>query len=141
MGRAPDLVEHDLETLLAQRVHGIALGYEDLNDHDALRRDPVLGLVSGKLEALRSSCAVLAGKSTLHRLEHAPEDAKDRYRKFTVHGEAMQIRSMAIRSIASSTVFTNATAICRSMVSAAATCCWPSCGPPTLVPAQVFGPG
>jgi len=55
-------VEHDLETLLAQRVHGIALGYEDLNDHDALRHDPVLGLVSGKLEARRSDCAVLAGK-------------------------------------------------------------------------------
>jgi Transposase DDE domain group 1 len=89
-GRAADLVEHDLETLLAQRVHGIALGYEDLNDHDALRHDPVLGLVSGKLEARRSDCAVLAGKSTLHRLEHAPEDARDRYRKFTVNSEAMQ---------------------------------------------------
>ena len=61
-GRAQDLVEHSLETLLAQRVHGMALGYEDLNDHDALRHDPVLGLVSGKLEAHRSDCAVLAGK-------------------------------------------------------------------------------
>jgi hypothetical protein len=88
--RAADRVEHGLQTLLAQRVHGIALGYEDLNDHDTLRHDPVLGLVSGKLEARRSDCAVLAGKSTLNRLEHAPEDAMHRYRKFTVDGEAMQ---------------------------------------------------
>ena len=51
---------------MAQRIHGIALGYEDLNDHDELRFDPVLGLVSGKLETRRSDCAVLAGKSTLN---------------------------------------------------------------------------
>ena len=63
---------HSLEALIAQRVHGIALGYEDLNDHDELRHDPVLGLVSGKLAARRSGCAVLAAKSTLNRLEHAP---------------------------------------------------------------------
>ncbi len=50
-------MEHSLETLIAQRVHGIALGYEDLNDHDELRHDPVLGLVSGKLAARRSGCA------------------------------------------------------------------------------------
>ena len=70
-GRRQDRVEHSVETLLAQRIHGIALGYEDLNDHDELRHDPVLGLVSGKAEARRSDCAVLAGKSTLNRLEHA----------------------------------------------------------------------
>lgn len=89
-GRDQDRLEHRLDTLLAQRVHGIALGYEDLNDHDALRHDPVLGLLSGKIEARRSDCAVLAGKSTLNRLEHAPEDAGDRYRKFTVNGAAMK---------------------------------------------------
>ena len=71
-------------------MHGIALGYEDLNDHDELRHDPVLGLLSGKLEARRSDCAVLAGKSTLNRLEHAPEGAEDRYHKFIVDGEAMK---------------------------------------------------
>jgi hypothetical protein len=89
-GRDQDQVEHSLETLVAQRVHGIALGYEDLNDHDELRHDPVLGLVSGKLKARRSDCAVLAGKSTLNRLEHAPECGPDRYRKFCVNGEAMK---------------------------------------------------
>ncbi len=89
-GRDQDQIEHGLETLVAQRVHGIALGYEDLNDHDELRHDPVLGLLSGKLEARRSDCAVLAGKSTLNRLEHAPADAGDRYHKFTVDGDAMK---------------------------------------------------
>jgi len=88
--RSPEYVEHSLETLVAQRVHGIALGYEDLNDHDALRHDPVLGLISGKLEARRSDCAVLAGKSTLNRLEHAPRAADDRYRKISVDSGAME---------------------------------------------------
>jgi hypothetical protein len=70
--RNQEQMEHSLETLIAQRVHGIALGYEDLNDHDELRHDPVLGLVSVKLAARRSGCTVLAAKSTLNRLEHAP---------------------------------------------------------------------
>ena len=52
-GRRQDRIEHSVETLIAQRIHGIALGYEDLNDHDELRCDPVLGLLSGKLEARR----------------------------------------------------------------------------------------
>jgi len=57
-GRRQDKIEHAVETLLPQRIHGIALVYEDLNDHDELRHDPVLGLVSGKLEARRPDCAV-----------------------------------------------------------------------------------
>ena len=64
-GRRQDRVEHAAETLVAQRIHGIALGYEDLNGHDELRRDPVLGLVSGKAEARRSDCAVLAYSATI----------------------------------------------------------------------------
>ena len=55
--------------MVMQRVVGIALGYEDLNDHDELRHDPVLAVLAGKLEAQRSDCAPLAGKSTLNRLE------------------------------------------------------------------------
>ena len=82
--------EHSVETLVGQRIHGIALGYEDLNDHDELRHDPVLGLVSGKLEAKRSDCAALAGKSTLNRLEHAPRTEDDRYRKLSLDEEAMK---------------------------------------------------
>jgi hypothetical protein len=50
-------------------VVGIALGYEDLNDHDEVRHDPVLSVLAGKLQARREDCAPLAGKSTLNRLE------------------------------------------------------------------------
>jgi hypothetical protein len=67
--RTAGLVEHEVGTLLLQRVVGIALGYEDLNDHDELRHDPVLAVLAGKLAAKRSDCAPLAGKSTLNRLE------------------------------------------------------------------------
>src|SRR5918995_675016 len=71
-GRAQAQVEHTVEAMVAQRVFGIALGYEDLIDHDHLRHDPVLATLAGKLAAKRQNCAPLAGKSTLNRLEHAP---------------------------------------------------------------------
>jgi hypothetical protein len=67
--RVAELVEHSVATMLTQRVIGIALGYEDLIDHDELRHDPVLAVLAGKLEAHRADCAPLAGKSTLNRLE------------------------------------------------------------------------
>src|ERR1700726_2907995 len=67
--RAAELVEHTVAGLVRQRVVGIALGYEDLIDHDQLRHDPVIAVLGGKLEAKRSDCAPLAGKSTLNRLE------------------------------------------------------------------------
>ncbi len=68
-GRRADLIEHEVKTLVSQRVFGIALGYEDLNDHDQLRHDPVMASLVGKLRAHRRDCAPLAGKSTLNRLE------------------------------------------------------------------------
>jgi hypothetical protein len=67
--RTADLIEHRVSTLVGQRVFAIALGYEDLIDHDQLRHDPVLAILAGKLAARRSDCAPLAGKSTLNRLE------------------------------------------------------------------------
>jgi hypothetical protein len=67
--RAQELVEHAAPTLVGQRVFGIALGYEDLIDHDELRHDPTMATLAGKLAARRSDCAPLAGKSTLNRLE------------------------------------------------------------------------
>lgn len=79
-GRAAGRLVHDIRSMIGQRVFGIALGYEDLIDHDELRRDPVLGTVLGRLEARRSDCAPLAGKSTLNRLEHAPA-GEHRYRR------------------------------------------------------------
>jgi Transposase DDE domain group 1 len=71
-GRAQAQVEHTVKAMVAQRVFGIALRYEDLIDHDQLRHDPVLATLAGKLTARRKDCAPLAGKSTLNRLEHAP---------------------------------------------------------------------
>jgi hypothetical protein len=67
--RKPDLIEHSVVTLVGQRVFGLALGYEDLNDHDHLRHDPVMALLAGKLAGRRRDCAAVAGKSTLNRLE------------------------------------------------------------------------
>src|SRR5882762_1486835 len=67
--RRAGLIEHEVRTLVSQRVFGIALGYEDLNDHDELRHDPMMAVLAGKLEARREDCAPIAGKSTLNRLE------------------------------------------------------------------------
>jgi hypothetical protein len=67
--RNPVFTEHAVETLVMQRIVGIALGHEDLSDHDDLRHDPVMAVLAGKLAASRADCAPLAGKSTLNRLE------------------------------------------------------------------------
>jgi Transposase DDE domain group 1 len=67
--RRPELIEHGVATLIGQRIFGIALGYEDLNDHDELRHDPLMHVLAGKLSARRDDCAPVAGKSTLNRLE------------------------------------------------------------------------
>ena len=64
-GRSPLLITHPLSEMLGQRIYGLALGYEDLNDHEQLRADPLLGVLSGK----RKLEEPLAGKSTLNRLE------------------------------------------------------------------------
>ena len=88
--RNPDLIEHSLEELIAQRVYGLALGYEDLNDHDDLRTDPLLAAVVGKPDPTgktrqrqRDRGKALAGKSTLNRLELTPvgADKDSRYKK------------------------------------------------------------
>ncbi|MGH1484388.1 MAG: IS1380 family transposase [Geminicoccales bacterium] len=67
--RCQDLVEHSVDTLVGQRVFGLALGYDDIVDHDALRHDPIFAALAGKLSAKRADCAPIAGKSTLNRLE------------------------------------------------------------------------
>lgn len=89
-GRDPGRVIHSLRTLIGQRVIGLALGYEDVNDHDDLRFDPVLALFADRLEPRRPDCAALGGKSTLNRLEHAPRDGTDRYRKIAVDERAVE---------------------------------------------------
>src|SRR5512138_1754585 len=77
--RDPDLIEHTVQELVAQRVYALALGYEDLNDHDDLRRDPLHATVVGKGDPMgkarrreRDRGKALAGKSTLNRLELTP---------------------------------------------------------------------
>ena len=87
--RSAALVEHEVGTLVGQRVFGLALGYEDLVDHDALRHDPVMAVLAGKLTARRRACAPVAGKSTLNRLELSrPEPS--RYHKISHDGAAIE---------------------------------------------------
>ena len=76
--RDPLLVEHTVKSLISQRVMGLALGYEDLNDHDQLRHDPLIATLVEKADPTRT----LAGKSTLNRLELTPEgNGEDRYKR------------------------------------------------------------
>jgi hypothetical protein len=84
-GRNPALIEHRIEEMLAQRVYGLALGYEDLNDHEQLRHDPLLGVLAGKAEPGKEA---LAGKSTLNRMELG-NGAPDRYKKITFWRDAI----------------------------------------------------
>jgi hypothetical protein len=80
--RDPRYVEHQLETLVGQRIFGLALGYEDLSDHDELRHDPTFAVLAGKLKpVLRAGCAPAAGKSTLNRLEHTPKRHAGKYHR------------------------------------------------------------
>ena len=87
--RAAALIEHEVRTLVLQRVAGIALGYEDLNDHDTLRADPVMAVLAGKLAARRPDCAPLAGKSTLNRLELSRAEPS-RYHKISHDPDAIE---------------------------------------------------
>ena len=87
--RDADLIEHTVASLVGQRVFGIALGYEDLIDHDQLRHDPVMAVLGGKLTAKRADCAPLAGKSTLNRLELSRE-APTRYHKISYDPAAIE---------------------------------------------------
>jgi hypothetical protein len=94
--RDPQRTEHSVQALISQRVYGIALGYEDLNDHDRLRHDVVMGVLCEKSEPSgkdrvrkRDEGKAIAGKSTLNRLELTPEGAneKSRYKKIVADGD------------------------------------------------------
>lgn len=97
--RNPKLIEHTVEQLVAQRIFGLALGYEDLIDHDDLRHDPLLALLAGRSDPTgqdrrreRDQGTPLAGKSTLNRLELTPPDAtrKSRYKKIAINKRAAE---------------------------------------------------
>ena len=83
-GRNQDLIEHSIQEMLSQRVYGLALGYEDINDHEQLRKDPVFGILAGREELDEP----LAGKSTLNRMELGA-GTPDRYKKITFWKEGM----------------------------------------------------
>ncbi len=82
--RNQELVKHSVQEMLSQRIYGLALGYEDINDHELLRTDPLFGVLAGREEAGEA----LAGKSTLNRMELGT-GAQDRYKKITFWKEAM----------------------------------------------------
>ena len=73
--RSPIYTVHSVEALLKQRVFGIALGYEDLNDHEQLRHDPLMAILADKIDPAPAEGFALAGKSTLNRLELTPVGA------------------------------------------------------------------
>ena len=82
-GRNQKLVEHSIQQMVSQRIYGLALGYEDINDHEQLRNDPVFGILSG-----RDDLEPLAGKSTLNRLELGT-GINSRYKKITFWKEGI----------------------------------------------------
>jgi hypothetical protein len=90
-------VEHQLPVMLRQRILGIALGYEDINDHDQLRLDPLLAAMCGREDLLgrerhltRDMGKGLAGKSTLNRLELGAQEINARTRKIQAHPERIE---------------------------------------------------
>ena len=159
--RNPALIEHSVATLVGQRIFGLALGYEDLNDHDALRHDPLFAVLAGKLKARRADCAPVAGKSTLNRLERSKQEPS-LYHKIGYDGAAIErllvdlflnltrahrrkspsiwmrptTRCTASRRGGSFTATTTAIVICRCMSSAAINFWSPNCAKPTLTRAQ-----
>ena len=95
-GRSQEHIEHSVEELVSQRVMALALGYEDLNDHDRLRADPLLAVMVGKGDPTgegrareRDRGKALAGKSTLNRLELGTGGGDDRYKKITLDPQAV----------------------------------------------------
>ncbi len=92
--RDSSYVKYSVHKLLAQRVYGIGLGYEDVNDHDKLRYDPALAIALGKLDFINSTPDILAGKSTINRLEYCPEtiinQKQSRYHKIETDSQAIE---------------------------------------------------
>lgn len=87
-------IDHSVESLIAQRIYGLIMGYEDLNDHEKLRQDPMFMVAVGKIIGSEKEIPVLAGKSTLNRIEHCPETvssrAESRYHRIGHDAEAIE---------------------------------------------------
>ncbi|SJM35614.1 hypothetical protein BQ8482_850011 [Mesorhizobium delmotii] len=160
--RNPDLIEHEGRDAGGQRTLALALGYEDLNDHDELRHDPVMAVLVGKLKARRhKKCAAVAGKSTLNRLELS-RPQPSRYHKISHDPAAIEALFVELfvgaHAAAPEEIVLDLDATddplhgnqerrffhgyygnycyLRSISSVAITCCAPSCGPPTSMRRQ-----
>ncbi|MEO1560650.1 MAG: IS1380 family transposase [Cyanobacteria bacterium J06632_19] len=92
--REPNKVLHPINSLVAQRIYGLIMGYEDINDHETLRHDPIFALAIGKVVNSEQESIILAGKSTLNRLEHCPENissrADSRYHRIEHDAESIE---------------------------------------------------
>ncbi|BAY66973.1 transposase (plasmid) [Calothrix brevissima NIES-22] len=92
--RDPKKISHPVQSLIAQRIYGLIMGYEDINDHETLRHDPIFALAVGKVINSDQKLITLAGKSTLNRLEHCPEDVSSRensrYHRIEYDGAAIE---------------------------------------------------
>jgi hypothetical protein len=155
-GRNQDQIEHWILEMLSQRVYGLGLGYEDLNDHEQLRKDPVFGVLAGRAQLDRP----LAGKSTLNRMDSVPESRTATRRLRSGRRESMNCwssysskptrrlrrrscwtwipricRCTVNRKDAFSMATTTTTAICRFSSSVESMCCARGCGNPITMPA------
>jgi hypothetical protein len=137
--RSQAQVEHSVATLVGQRIFAIALGYEDLNDHETLRHDPLMAVLAGKLEARRADCAAVAGKSTLNRLELSKPEPS-RYHKISYDAEAVDRLFVDLfveaHRTAPSQITLDPIVTCRCIFFAGGTCFAPGCVGPTSTPAR-----
>lgn len=92
--REPNKILHPVNNLIAQRIYGLIMGYEDINDHETLRHDAIFALCVGKVVNSSQESITLAGKSTLNRLEHCPENVSSRldsrYHRIEHDGSAIE---------------------------------------------------
>ncbi|BBD70718.1 transposase (plasmid) [Nostoc commune HK-02] len=96
--REPNKVLHPVHSLIAQRIYGLIMGYEDINDHETLRHDPIFALTVGKVINSKRESFNLAGKSTLNRLEHCPEEvtSKENSRYHRIEYDSSAIETLLV---------------------------------------------
>lgn len=96
--REPNKIIHPVNSLIAQRIYGLIMGYEDINDHETLRHDPIFSLAVGKVINSGQESITLVGKSTLNRLEHCPENVSSRAdsRYHRIEHDALAIETLLV---------------------------------------------
>ncbi|WP_392530136.1 IS1380 family transposase [Nostoc sp. C117] len=96
--RDSNKVLHPVHNLIAQRIYGLIMGYEDINDHETLRHDPIFALAVGNVINSEQELTTLAGKSTLNRLEHCPENvySRENSRYHRIEYDALAIETLLV---------------------------------------------